>query len=135
MWCQLISLFLSSLILVSPFSITVFFYRIYVSPFKIVISYCFLISLFCYVILDCSPPPPSSPLPQGREKRSLHHLHFTGWPDRGSPEDVTGLVEFRHKVHSVQAKMNGPVIVHCRYITTTCSVSLCHNYYLNLMVC
>ncbi|WAR16520.1 TENX-like protein, partial [Mya arenaria] len=33
-----------------------------------------------------------------KEDRAVQHLHFTSWPDKGVPDDVTSLVDFRHRV-------------------------------------
>ncbi|XP_052262517.1 receptor-type tyrosine-protein phosphatase kappa-like [Dreissena polymorpha] len=49
----------------------------------------------------------------GSNCRTLHHLHFTAWPDKGIPEDVTALIEFRQRVMRVQTKLDGPTLVHC----------------------
>ncbi|WAR16670.1 PTPRS-like protein, partial [Mya arenaria] len=49
------------------------------------------------------------------ETRQLHHLHFTCWPDKGVPEDVTGIVEFRQRVLNLPDQFDGPVLVHCRH--------------------
>ncbi|XP_052761663.1 receptor-type tyrosine-protein phosphatase kappa-like [Mya arenaria] len=52
-------------------------------------------------------------LNDGKSERQLHHLHFTAWPDRGIPEDVTALIEFRHRVLDSPAHLDGPTLVHC----------------------
>ncbi|XP_052764657.1 receptor-type tyrosine-protein phosphatase kappa-like isoform X2 [Mya arenaria] len=52
-------------------------------------------------------------LNDGESERQLHHLHFTAWPDRGIPEDVTALIEFRHRVLNSPAHLGGPTLVHC----------------------
>ncbi|XP_052764627.1 receptor-type tyrosine-protein phosphatase kappa-like [Mya arenaria] len=52
-------------------------------------------------------------LNDGKSERQLHHLHFTAWPDRGIPEDVTALIEFRHRVLNSPAHLDGPTLVHC----------------------
>ncbi|WAR15937.1 PTPRS-like protein [Mya arenaria] len=49
-------------------------------------------------------------LNDGEFQRQLHHLHFTAWPDRGIPEDVTALIEFRHKVLNSTAHLDGPTL-------------------------
>ncbi|WAR16521.1 PTPRS-like protein [Mya arenaria] len=48
------------------------------------------------------------------EDRTVQHLHFTSWPDNGVPDDVTSLVDFRHRVLQTQSPLDGPPIVHCR---------------------
>ncbi|WAR15921.1 PTPRK-like protein [Mya arenaria] len=49
-------------------------------------------------------------LNDGKSERQLHHLHFTAWPDRGIPEDVTALIEFRHRVLHSPAHLGGPTL-------------------------
>ncbi|WAR15960.1 PTPRS-like protein [Mya arenaria] len=49
-------------------------------------------------------------LNDGKSERQLHHLHFTAWPDRGIPEDVTALIEFRHRVLNSPAHLDGPTL-------------------------
>ncbi|WAR15932.1 PTPRF-like protein [Mya arenaria] len=49
-------------------------------------------------------------LKYGESERQLHHLHFTAWPDRGIPEDVTALIEFRHRVLNSTAHLDGPTL-------------------------
>ncbi|WAR17188.1 LAR-like protein [Mya arenaria] len=58
---------------------------------------------------------------KGRETRELHHLHFTCWPDKDVPEDVTGITEFRQRVQNIPSQFDGPVLVHCRALV--CSLS------------
>ncbi|XP_052764503.1 protein draper-like isoform X2 [Mya arenaria] len=49
----------------------------------------------------------------GSEERTLHHLHFTCWPDKAIPDDVTAMIEFRQRVLSTPSTLNGPTVVHC----------------------
>ncbi|WAR21343.1 PTPRT-like protein, partial [Mya arenaria] len=49
----------------------------------------------------------------GTEERALHHLHFTCWPDKAVPDDVTAMIEFRQRVLSTPSTLNGPTVVHC----------------------
>ncbi|XP_052763015.1 multiple epidermal growth factor-like domains protein 10 isoform X3 [Mya arenaria] len=49
----------------------------------------------------------------GTEERTLHHLHFTCWPDKAIPDDVTAMIEFRQRVLSTPNTLNGPTVVHC----------------------
>ncbi|WAR16054.1 LAR-like protein [Mya arenaria] len=49
-------------------------------------------------------------LKDGESERQLHHHHFTAWPDRGIPEDVTALIEFRHRVIHSPAHLGGPTL-------------------------
>ncbi|XP_052249639.1 receptor-type tyrosine-protein phosphatase alpha-like [Dreissena polymorpha] len=48
-----------------------------------------------------------------RRTRTLTQLHFTSWPDKDIPEDVTSIIEFRQYVMHAQATLGGPIIVHC----------------------
>ncbi|XP_053378702.1 receptor-type tyrosine-protein phosphatase kappa-like [Mercenaria mercenaria] len=50
---------------------------------------------------------------KGKEERNLLQLHYTAWPDKGVPLEVTSLVEFRQRVKAVPVILGGPVIVHC----------------------
>ncbi|XP_060597478.1 receptor-type tyrosine-protein phosphatase epsilon-like [Ruditapes philippinarum] len=47
------------------------------------------------------------------EKRYVTQLHFTAWPDKSVPEDVTSLIEFRQRMIQTPTHFTGPVIVHC----------------------
>ncbi|XP_052762244.1 receptor-type tyrosine-protein phosphatase mu-like [Mya arenaria] len=49
----------------------------------------------------------------GSEERTLHHLHFTCWPDKAIPDNVTAMIEFRQRVLSTPSTLNGPTVVHC----------------------
>ncbi|WAR21341.1 PTP99-like protein, partial [Mya arenaria] len=33
----------------------------------------------------------------GTEERTLHHMHFTCWPDKAIPDDFTAMIEFRQR--------------------------------------
>ncbi|XP_052249756.1 receptor-type tyrosine-protein phosphatase kappa-like [Dreissena polymorpha] len=48
-----------------------------------------------------------------RQTRTLTHLHFTSWPDKDVPEDVTSIIDFRQNVLRAPATLEGPTIVHC----------------------
>ncbi|XP_053378690.1 receptor-type tyrosine-protein phosphatase alpha-like [Mercenaria mercenaria] len=50
---------------------------------------------------------------KGQEQRNLLQLHYTAWPDKGVPLEVTSLVEFRQRVKAVPVTFDGPIIVHC----------------------
>ncbi|WAR18081.1 PTPRF-like protein [Mya arenaria] len=47
------------------------------------------------------------------EERTLYHLHFTCWPDKGIPDDVTAIIEFRQRVLNTPTTYKGPTVVHC----------------------
>ncbi|WAR16689.1 PTPRC-like protein [Mya arenaria] len=49
------------------------------------------------------------------EKRSLHHLQYTSWPDKDIPDDVTSFIEFRQRVNALSNTFDGPEVVHCRF--------------------
>ena len=51
---------------------------------------------------------------QGDENFSVCHIHFTAWPDKDVPHDVTSMIEFRQKVRSLHKDMDCPLLVHCR---------------------
>ncbi|KAH3713060.1 hypothetical protein DPMN_072825 [Dreissena polymorpha] len=48
-----------------------------------------------------------------RQTRTLTQLHFTSWPDKDVPEDVSSIIEFRQNVLRAPATLEGPTIVHC----------------------
>ncbi|XP_056019212.1 uncharacterized protein LOC125671627 [Ostrea edulis] len=50
--------------------------------------------------------------PKGKAK-IITQYHFTSWPDKGVPRNVTSIVEFRNKVISSAGKLNGPMLIHC----------------------
>ncbi|WAR17034.1 PTPRK-like protein [Mya arenaria] len=52
----------------------------------------------------------------GTEERTLHHLHFTCWPDKSIPDDITAIIEFRQRVLTTPSTLNGPTVVHCRFV-------------------
>nr|XP_022315011.1 receptor-type tyrosine-protein phosphatase kappa-like isoform X1 [Crassostrea virginica] len=43
----------------------------------------------------------------------IKQFHFTAWPDKGVPRNVTSIVNFRNKVFNYDVKMKGPQIIHC----------------------
>ncbi|KAL4216294.1 Protein tyrosine phosphatase [Mactra antiquata] len=47
------------------------------------------------------------------ERRTVNQLHYTAWPDKSIPKNVTSLVEFRQRVKSTHTLSQGPVVVHC----------------------
>ncbi|XP_052762025.1 receptor-type tyrosine-protein phosphatase S-like, partial [Mya arenaria] len=47
------------------------------------------------------------------EERSIYQLHFTCWPDKGIPDDVTAIIEFRQRVLNTPTAYKGPTVVHC----------------------
>ncbi|KAK2175548.1 hypothetical protein NP493_723g02053 [Ridgeia piscesae] len=47
------------------------------------------------------------------EVRRIRQLHFTSWPDRGTPQYAYPLLAFRRKVHSFDRAIRGPLVVHC----------------------
>ncbi|KAJ8298905.1 hypothetical protein KUTeg_022965 [Tegillarca granosa] len=46
------------------------------------------------------------------EIRNVHHLHFTTWPDHGTP-DPTQLVLFHRNYMKTKSDLLGPPVVHC----------------------
>ncbi|KAL4216293.1 hypothetical protein ACF0H5_024018 [Mactra antiquata] len=51
--------------------------------------------------------------PSDNERRTVNQLHYTAWPDKSIPKNVTSLVEFRQRVKSTHTLSQGPVVVHC----------------------
>ncbi|KAK2156063.1 hypothetical protein NP493_2005g00006 [Ridgeia piscesae] len=47
------------------------------------------------------------------EVRRIRQLHFTSWPDRGTPQYAYPLLAFHRKVHSFDRAIRGPLVVHC----------------------
>lgn len=47
------------------------------------------------------------------EQRIVTHLHYTAWPDKKVPEDVTTLIEFRERIKATHSSRKGPMVVHC----------------------
>ncbi|KAK3090674.1 hypothetical protein FSP39_013638 [Pinctada imbricata] len=53
-------------------------------------------------------------LQKGEEKRSVTQFHFTAWPDKGVPDDVMSVLNFREEVvKHCNYEEHGPMIVHC----------------------
>lgn len=50
---------------------------------------------------------------QGEAERTVVHLHFLLWRDKGVPDDIYPLLAFRRKVRSLDAVASGPLLVHC----------------------
>ncbi|VDH95845.1 Hypothetical predicted protein, partial [Mytilus galloprovincialis] len=46
------------------------------------------------------------------QERTIHHFHFTQWPDHGVPDSIK-LVKFYRKVRSQKCNQHGPMLVHC----------------------
>ncbi|KAI0209847.1 Receptor-type tyrosine-protein phosphatase mu [Lamellibrachia satsuma] len=45
--------------------------------------------------------------------RKIRQLHFTAWPDKGTPEYAYPLLAFHRKVKSFDSVRHGPLVVHC----------------------
>ncbi|WAR17062.1 PTPRT-like protein, partial [Mya arenaria] len=62
---------------------------------------------------------------KGRETRELHHLHFTCWPDKGVPDDVTGITEFRQRGQNIPSQFDGPILNQYEFLhkALVCSLS------------
>ena len=50
--------------------------------------------------------------PQTPMKRDIIQLHYTSWPDHGTPEELD-LVQF-HRAVMKRDKTGSPLLVHCR---------------------
>ncbi|XP_053387217.1 receptor-type tyrosine-protein phosphatase S-like [Mercenaria mercenaria] len=47
------------------------------------------------------------------ERRTLYQMHFTVWPDKSTPQQVSSLTDFWEKVKGISTTEDGPMIVHC----------------------
>nr|XP_034313029.1 uncharacterized protein LOC105342354 [Crassostrea gigas] len=45
--------------------------------------------------------------------KTVTHFHFTAWPDKGVPRNVTSIVDFRNKVVNYEDDLKGPLLIHC----------------------
>ncbi|KAK6180277.1 hypothetical protein SNE40_012464 [Patella caerulea] len=45
--------------------------------------------------------------------RTIKQYHYTSWPDKGVPTDISSLVEFRSKVIKSVSPHPGPMLIHC----------------------
>ncbi|KAK2177861.1 hypothetical protein NP493_575g01068 [Ridgeia piscesae] len=48
-----------------------------------------------------------------KKMRKIRQLHFTAWPDKGTPDYAYPLLAFHRKVHSFDSERRGPLLVHC----------------------
>ncbi|KAI0231380.1 Receptor-type tyrosine-protein phosphatase mu, partial [Lamellibrachia satsuma] len=48
-----------------------------------------------------------------KKMRRMRQFHFTGWPDKGTPEYAYPLLAFHRKVHGFDSEKRGPFVVHC----------------------
>ena len=46
----------------------------------------------------------------------MRQFQFTAWPDHGTPEYPTQLLQFVRRVKFMTSPDGGPMIVHCRYV-------------------
>ncbi|VDI45795.1 receptor-type tyrosine-protein phosphatase T [Mytilus galloprovincialis] len=51
-------------------------------------------------------------LVKSQKERTIHHFHFTQWPDHGVPDSIQ-LVHFYRKVKLEDCDQYGPIVVHC----------------------
>ena len=52
------------------------------------------------------------------DERIVTQFHFTVWPDFGVPKYSAPLLKFIRKVEANQSHNSGPMIVHCRYVSS-----------------
>ncbi|XP_076078870.1 receptor-type tyrosine-protein phosphatase epsilon-like [Mytilus galloprovincialis] len=64
-------------------------------------------TLFVYRLITISNNKDTS-----QTERSIHHFHFTQWPDHGVPDSIQ-LVHFYRKVKLEDCDQLGPMVVHC----------------------
>ena len=55
----------------------------------------------------------------GSETRTVKQYHFTSWPDHGVPSKYHELLDFLQTIMSDYNPVDGPIVVHCRYIVYT----------------
>ncbi|KAK2181220.1 hypothetical protein NP493_405g00003 [Ridgeia piscesae] len=48
-----------------------------------------------------------------KKMRKIRQLHFTAWPDKGTPDYAYPLLAFHRKVRSFDQERRGPLLVHC----------------------
>jgi len=49
-----------------------------------------------------------------KELRTIHHLHYTEWPDFGIPNHTNGIRDLCEKVNTfMKSSEGGPIVVHC----------------------
>jgi len=59
-----------------------------------------------------------SPQKGYHEIREIRQFHFTSWPDHGVPCYATGLLGFVRQVKFLNPPEAGPIVVHCRYVSS-----------------
>ena len=52
------------------------------------------------------------------ESRTIKQIHYTVWPDKGTPEYGNSVLSYRNKVKSY-SYLPGQLLVHCRYVHTS----------------
>ena len=70
----------------------------------------------CFTLSSCCPRQRGA-----HEIREIRQFHFTGWPDHGVPYHATGLLGFIRRVKSKTMTNAGPMVVHCRSVSTALS--------------
>lgn len=65
-----------------------------------------------------------SPQKGYHEIREIRQFHFTSWPDHGVPCYATGLLGFVRQVKFLNPPEAGPIVVHCRYVSSRCLSSI-----------
>lgn len=65
-----------------------------------------------------------SPQKGYHEIREIRQFHFTSWPDHGVPCYATGLLGFVRQVKFLNPPEAGPIVVHCRYVSSWCLSSI-----------
>lgn len=60
---------------------------------------------------------------QTQERRIVHHLQFTIWPDHGTPRSSKHLVKFVRYMRKIH--QTGPIIAHCSAGIGRSGVLLC----------
>ena len=75
----------------------------YFALYQYSFSYKFYVSWFFEIYMSFSQTP---------MKQDIIQMHFTSWPDHGTPEELD-LVQFHRAVMKID-KAGSPLLVHCR---------------------
>ena len=64
-------------------------------------------------------PHPSHLLQFGySERREIKQFQFTAWPDHGVPDHPAPFLQFLRRVRNMNPPDAGPMVVHCRSVST-----------------
>lgn len=52
------------------------------------------------------------------ERREVKQFQFTAWPDHGVPDHPAPFLQFLRRVRNMNPPDAGPMVVHCRSVST-----------------